>query len=131
MLWVIRSVQLGDWLQRKDPATIKADFVVACPGCAVGVVFVWTLDDSRPSTEGACPWVKRQHCDLQAPRGQFWDDPPEGHVEVAAQKVDVVSSEDHGQLVPEEVVLVGEATLLFGIIVQRLSLFNFLKLQIN
>ena len=121
MLWVILSVHLGDWLQRKDPATIKADFVVACSGCVVGVVFVWILDDSRPSTEGACPWVERQHRDLQASRCQFRDDPPEGHVEVAAQKVDVVGAEDPGQVVPEEVVLVGEASVLFGIIVQRLS----------
>ena len=125
------SVHLGDWLQRKDPATIKADFVVACSDCVPEVVFVGILDDGGPSTEGACPWVERQHRDLQASRCQFRDDPPEGHVEVAAQKVDVVGLEDHGQLVPEEMVVAGEATLLFGIIVQRLSLFNFLQLQIN
>jgi len=119
VLWVKLSVQVGDWLQRKDPATIKTDLVVACSDCVLGFVFVYMLDDGGPTTVGACPWVERQHRDLQASRRQFWDDPPEGHVEVAAQKVDIVGAENPGQVVPEELVRVGETTVLFRLIVLR------------
>ena len=117
MLWVKLAVQVGDWLHCKDPATIKTDLVVACSDYVLGFVFVYMLDDRGPTTVGACPWVERQHRDLQASRRQFWDDPPESHVEVAAQKVDIVGAENPGQVVQEMLVRGGETSVLFRRIV--------------
>jgi hypothetical protein len=86
----------------------------------LGVVFVIVLDDGGSTTVGARPWIERQHCDWQASRGKFRDDPPESHVEVAAQKIDVVAAKDSGQVFPEDLVRVGETTVLLRIIVLRL-----------
>ena len=100
------------WLQCKITAAIIADFVVGCRARSFRIVFVISFLDGGPATASACPWITREHRDLEVLACQFWDDTPESHVEIAAQEVDMEKAQDTAQVFPKGVVLLAEARVL-------------------